>query len=39
VSATIQAHQGGIFAVTMPKGARARGQFIELDPNRRIVFS
>jgi uncharacterized protein YndB with AHSA1/START domain len=39
VDATIQARAGGLFAVTMPNGTRARGQFIELELNRRIVFS
>lgn len=37
--ATIQAHRGGIFALTMPNGSRARGQFIDLDPDRKIVFT
>jgi uncharacterized protein YndB with AHSA1/START domain len=39
VDATIEAQEGGIFALTMPNGTRARGQFLELDPDRRVVFS
>jgi uncharacterized protein YndB with AHSA1/START domain len=39
VDATLHAQPGGIFAVTMPNGTRARGQFIELETNRRVVFS
>lgn len=39
VDATIDARPGGIFGVTMPNGARARGQFTELSPQRRVVFS
>lgn len=39
VDATIDPSPGGIFGVTMPNGAMARGQFVELDPDRRVVFS
>ena len=39
VSATIEGHPGGIFAVTMPNGSMVQGQFIEVDPDRRVVFS
>lgn len=39
VDATIDARVGGIFGVTMPNGTEARGQFIELVPDRRVVFS
>lgn len=39
VDAHIDARAGGIFSVTMPGGERARGQFIELVRDRRVVFS
>lgn len=39
VDAEIDARPGGIFAVEMPNGASARGQFVELVPDRRVVFS
>ena len=38
-TATIEPKQGGIFALTMPSGVRARGQFLELVPNQRVVFT
>lgn len=37
--ATIEARSGGIFVMKMPGGATARGQFVELVPNRRVVFT
>lgn len=37
--ATIEAHPGGIFVLTMPNGAISRGQFVELVPERRVVFT
>lgn len=37
--ATIEATPGGMFGIAMPNGHRARGEFVELEPNRRIVFS
>lgn len=37
--AELEARPGGIFSVTMPDGPRARGEFIELDPERRVVFT
>lgn len=39
VGAEIDAREGGIFRMTMPTGLTARGQFTELVPNRRVVFS
>lgn len=39
VDAEIDARPGGVFAVTMPNGARARGRFIEVIPDHRVVFS
>lgn len=39
VHATIEARPGAVFAVTMPNGTRARGQFIELETDRRVVFT
>lgn len=39
VGATIEATPGGIFGISMPNGQRARGQFVELEPHRRVVFS
>jgi uncharacterized protein YndB with AHSA1/START domain len=39
VSAGIDPRPGGIFAVTMPNGSRARGEFVELIPDQRVVFS
>ncbi len=37
--ATIEAVPGGTFLMMMPDGATARGQFVELIPNRRVVFT
>lgn len=37
--ATVDANPGGIFALKMPNGATARGQFVELVPNKRVVFT
>lgn len=39
VGAMIEATPGGIFGISMPNGQRARGQFVELEPHRRVVFS
>lgn len=39
VDATIDATPGGIFAMSMANGLRARGQFVELIPNQRVVFT
>lgn len=39
VGAQIDARPGGIFGVTMGNGMMARGQFVELVPNRRVVFT
>lgn len=37
--ATIEARPGGIFVMKMPDGAIARGQFVELIPEERVVFT
>lgn len=37
--ATIEAVPGGIFAMKMPNGAIARGQFVELIPDQKVVFT
>lgn len=37
--ATIEARPGGIFVMKMPDGAIARGQFVELVPEERVVFT
>ena len=37
--ATLEARPGGIFVMTMPDGAVARGQFTELIPAERVVFT
>lgn len=39
VGATIEARPKGLFAMTMGNGMRARGQFLELVPDRRVVFT
>jgi len=39
VTASIEASPGGIFAMAMANGMRARGQFLELIPDRRVVFT
>ncbi len=37
--ADLDARRGGIFALLMPNGMRARGQFTELVPDQRVVFT
>ncbi|MGH8946110.1 MAG: SRPBCC family protein [Acidimicrobiia bacterium] len=39
VEATIQARPQGLLAMTMGNGMRARGQFLELVPDHRVVFT
>lgn len=39
VGATIDSRPGGVFALEMPNGTRARGEFVELVPDRRVVFT
>lgn len=39
VAATIDARPGGLFTMSMPGGQRARGQFVDLVPHRRVVFT
>lgn len=38
-SAELDARPGGILALTMGNGMRARGQFVELVTNERVVFT
>lgn len=37
--ATVDAIPGGLFVLKMPNGATARGQFVELVPDERVVFT
>lgn len=37
--AEIEARPGGLFLMKMPDGATARGEFVELVPDRRVVFT
>lgn len=37
--AAIDARPGGLFVMRMPDGATARGQFVELVPDRKVVFT
>lgn len=39
VSATIESKPGGLFAMAMPNGLNARGQFVELVQDQRVVFT
>ena len=39
VGATIDGALGGLFTVLMPNGTTSRGQFVELEPDRRVVFT
>ncbi|HUF15763.1 MAG TPA: SRPBCC domain-containing protein [Acidimicrobiia bacterium] len=39
IASTIDARTGGIFVMRTPNGAIARGQFVELVPNERVVFT
>lgn len=38
-TATIEPKRGGVFAFSMANGMKARGQFSELVPDRRVVFT
>ncbi|MGB7860531.1 MAG: SRPBCC family protein [Acidimicrobiia bacterium] len=38
-TATIDARAGGIFSIINGKGMNARGQFVELEQDRRVVFT
>ena len=38
-SAAVDAVPGGVFGMTMPNGMQASGAFVELVPNRRVVFT
>ena len=37
--ADLEPRPGGLFLITMPDGARARGEFVELVPDERVVFT
>ena len=39
VDATIEPRPGGMFAVSMPTNTRVRGEFVDLIPNQRVVFT
>ena len=39
VDATIEATPGGVFRMAMGSGLTARGQFVEFEPDRRVVFT
>jgi uncharacterized protein YndB with AHSA1/START domain len=39
VDATLDSRIGGVFSVLMANGMNARGEFLELVPNRRVVFT
>jgi len=39
VNAIVEPESGGEFAVSMPNGTSARGEFVELEPDRRVVFT
>ena len=38
-SATLDPRPGGRFSVVMSNGQTAEGEFVELDPDRRVVFT
>lgn len=39
VDAELDPNPGGIFSMTMGNGMNARGQFVELVPDKRVVFT
>jgi uncharacterized protein YndB with AHSA1/START domain len=39
VSASLDARPGGIFSMLMGNGMNARGQFVELVPDQKVVFT
>lgn len=39
VTATLEPRPGGLFRMETPDGRTARGQFVEVVPNKRVVFS
>lgn len=39
IGATLDPRQGGIFSLAMPNGGHARGEFVELVPDARVVFT
>lgn len=39
INATIEPKRGGIFALAMANGTTARGEFVELVPDHRVVFT
>ena len=38
-SATVDATLGGFFTIQMPNGMRSRGEFVELEQGRRLIFT
>ncbi len=38
-AASLDPRIGGLFTIEMPNGTRSRGQFLEMVPNRRVVFT
>ncbi|HUG47003.1 MAG TPA: SRPBCC domain-containing protein [Candidatus Limnocylindria bacterium] len=39
VDATLDARVGGVLSILMPNDMNARGEFVELVPDRRVVFT
>jgi uncharacterized protein YndB with AHSA1/START domain len=39
IGATLDPRKGGIFSLAMPNGANALGEFVELVPDARVVFT
>lgn len=39
VDANIEPERGGTFRISMPNGTSAQGEFVELDQDRRVVFT
>jgi uncharacterized protein YndB with AHSA1/START domain len=39
IEATFDPRRGGIFSLAMPNGSNARGEFVELVPDARVVFT
>lgn len=39
VASRLDPRPGGLFSVQMPNGATARGEFVELVPDQRVVFT
>lgn len=39
VATSLDPRVGGLFTIDMPNGTRSRGEFVEMEPNRRVVFT